>query len=57
VRQDKNRVIERAYPSVRKRIGAVLIAQAAAAYILQGFALYPLQTAFYMRNLTVADDA
>ena len=50
-------MIERAYPSVRKRIGAVLIAQAAAAYILQGFALYPLQTAFYMRNLTVADDA
>lgn len=50
--EEKHRVVERAYPALPRRVGAILVAQACAAYIVQGFVLYPLQTAFYVRMRT-----
>jgi hypothetical protein len=50
---DKVRVLERAYPALPQRAAAILVAQAGGAYVVQGFAKYPLHTAFYMRaNVT-----
>ena len=49
--EEKRAVMERAYPPLPERAGAIVIAQASAAYIVYGFALYPTQTAFYARQL------
>jgi hypothetical protein len=46
---EKRTVMERAYPPLPERVGAILIAQATAAYIVYGFVLYPMQTAYYVR--------